>query len=78
MGFAGPASMQMTGIQVVQVQPRRAPRKPKIQPLTAQMIERLPSFFLETTAKVPLCFRTVAVILFAQADDVVFHKWACA
>lgn len=46
--------MHMAGIQVVQVQQRRPPRKPKIQPLTPHMIERLPSFFLETTAKVLL------------------------
>ena len=54
--------MQMTGIQVVQVQPRRAPRKPKIQPLTAHMIERLPSFFLETTAKVLFYYRMVVLL----------------
>ena len=47
--------IEMSGMHVIQIgvpSPRRPARKPKIQPLTVHMIERLPSFLLEPSSKV--------------------------
>lgn len=48
----GPAIIQISGMQPAPPPPQgRQARKQKVQPLTAELLNRLPSFFLASTSK---------------------------
>lgn len=55
---AGPAIIQISGMQQVPppAQGRSGRRRPKVQPLSAELLNRLPSFYLASTAKARMSY----------------------